>query len=214
MLVLSRDCDTVVRIGPDIKVKVLAIRRQRVKLGIDAPSDVRVWREEILPESARNNTVAAHKRAADIEPSFPILVVEDDPDHARLIARVLGQRRFRRVTIAPTGRAAIEMLDGHGASTEDTVLPHLVLLDLNLPDISGLDVLRWIRTQPRLRAVPVVILSGQGRDDLVTDCLEAGANAFVSKSADYGEFRESVARIINFWQGCCCPPRSQAQMTA
>ncbi|HUT12463.1 MAG TPA: response regulator [Thermoguttaceae bacterium] len=213
MLVLSRNCDTVVRIGPDIKVKVLTIRRQRVKLGIEAPVDVRVWREEILPESAWSDAIAGDESGPDDPPAFPILVVEDDPDHAQLIAKVLFQRRFPQVTIAPTGRAAIEMLDSGAASVEDVVLPHLVLLDLNLPDMSGLAVLQWIRAQRRLRTVPVVILSGRWQDDLVADCLGAGANAFVSKSAHYGEFRESVARVAGFWKGCCCLPRSEAPLT-
>jgi len=213
MLVLSRDCDTVVRIGPDIKVKVLTIRRRRVKLGIEAPGDVRVWREEILPESAWSEAIGGDDNHRGDLPAFPILVVEDDPDHAQLIAKVLFQRRFAQVTIAPTGRAAIAMLDSSGESIEDIVLPHLVLLDLNLPDISGLAVLQWIRAQDRLRSVPVVILSGRWQDDLVADCLAAGANAFVSKSAQYGELRESVARIASFWQGCCFP-RCEARLTS
>jgi len=205
MLVLSRDCDTVVHIGPDIKVKVLSIRKQRVKLGVDAPEHIRVWREEIDPDISVD-----HRRPPASKADFgqlPILVIEDDPAHAELIARALEDNGFSRVNIVSTGGAAMELL-GRGAPTDAVVFePYLILLDFYLPDIPGLEVLRYIRSVPRFCATPVVVLSAEDRDATVMSCLEAGANAYVTKSARYSEFRQAVSRIVSFWGNACRVPR-------
>ncbi len=109
--------------------------------------------------------------------------------------------------MASTGREAIETLGGNGRSVAE-LPPRLVLLDFHLPDISGLDVLRWIRADSSLRALPVVMLSVASDERMVADCLEAGANAFVAKSACHREFRDAVTRIADFWMSDCRLPRS------
>ncbi|MBN2476092.1 MAG: response regulator [Pirellulales bacterium] len=210
MLVLSRDCDTVVRIGPDIRVKVLSIRRQRVKLGIDAPKEIRVWREEVLREETDLTSLGNSPPAAG---AFPVLVVEDDPDHADLIHRILSDCRLPEVTIAPTGTAAIDVLGVNGSHRRASVPPRLILLDLNLPDMPGLEVLRRVRASYRLRMLPVVVLSGVKHEALVADCLRAGANAFVRKSPHFQEFRDSVSRIATFWSSDCRVPASIVEPT-
>jgi chemotaxis family two-component system response regulator Rcp1 len=198
MLVLSRDCDTVVRIGP-CKVTVLSIRKRRVKLGIDAPRGIQVWREEIRPEpeqpGLRPEAAAA---PAGREPSFTLLV-EDDPAHARLISEALVKSCCLQPRVVGTGRAAMEVLGGDNETGRDLAHPRLVLLDLNLPDMSGLEVLRYIRSTAPLQTTPVVVLSVEDQDSVVACCLERGANAFVTKSPKYHEFRQSVSRIAGFW---------------
>ncbi|NQU25062.1 MAG: response regulator [Candidatus Nealsonbacteria bacterium] len=77
--------------------------------------------------------------------------------------------------------------------------PRLVLMDMQLPAVSGLEVLRQIRARRQLRTVPVVVLTAVGQDKLVADCLEAGANAFVTKSTHYQKLRRSISRIATFW---------------
>jgi carbon storage regulator CsrA len=208
MLVLSRDCDSVIRIGPDVRVKVLSIRKQRVKLGVDAPANVRVWRDELEPH---DEPPAAPRQPAPrdeeqvvraVQEDFSILVVEDDPDHARLIAKALSDSRFPQVTLAKTGTAAINALTSDDRSLV-RLSPQLVLLDLHLPDMSGVDVLRRIRADGRHHTLPVVMLSSDREESSVADCLEAGANAFVNKSAQFKDFRESVSRIAQFWKSDC-----------
>ncbi len=210
MLVLSRDCDTVIRIGDDIRVKVLSIRRRRVKLGVDAPGNVRVWREELCsgrpPAQGLAEAPRPDKQVGGDE--FPILVVEDDPDHARLIRKVLNHSQFSRITIARTGAEAIDSLAGQGQADLQCMDPHLVLLDLHLPDMSGLEVLRQIRSHDRLQTTPVVMLSAEQEDGRIADCLEAGANAFVNKAVRFDDFYSSVSRIANFWKSDCRIPRS------
>ncbi len=203
MLVLSRDCNTVIRIGPDIRIKVLAIRKQRVKLGVDAPSNVRIWREEISPETSPSLPPSTD---AALSGNFPILVIEDDPTHAKLISKVLTDSSFSEVIVASTGSRAMEMLGSNDPANAPAGQPHLVLLDLHLPDIPGLDVLRHIRSIDRLATTPVVVLSNEQHDAMVADCLQAGANAFVNKSSQFREFRDSVIRIASFWRTECRLP--------
>jgi two-component system response regulator len=207
MLVLSRNCDTAIRIGGEVKVKVLSIRRRQVKLGIDAPKSVAVWREELFSEQGQRGLspeeVATAPNGGD---QFFTLLVEDDPAHACLISEALLECCFSQPTVAPTGRAAMEVLGGDGHTGENVLRPRLVLLDLRLPDMPGLEVLRYIRCTARLRTTPVVILSVEDRDSVVASCLELGANAFVTKSARYQEFRQSVSRIAAFWSTDCRVP--------
>ncbi len=201
MLVLSRDCDTSIRIGPNISVKVLAIRKQRVKLGIDAPAHVRVWREEIAPQSKPGQRGNASDGAGG-DP-LPILVIENDPAHADLIGRVLGKCLYSPVTIVPTGQAALEALQRRD---EPLLSPHLILLDLRLPDMPGLEVLREIRAVRRFQTTPIVILSAERNDSMVTACLQAGANAFVPKAISSVELSRSVSRIAEFFCSDCRVP--------
>lgn len=201
MLVLSRDCDTSIRIGPNISVKVLAIRKQRVKLGIDAPAHVRVWREEIAPQSKPGQCGNASDGAGG-DP-LPILVIENDPAHADLIGRTLGKCLYSPVTIVPTGQAALEALQRRD---EPLLSPHLILLDLRLPDMPGLEVLREIRAVRRFQTTPIVILSAERNDSMVTACLRAGANAFVPKAISSVELGRSVSRIAEFFCSDCRVP--------
>ena len=220
MLVLSRGCDAVVHIGPDIQVKVLAIRKQRVKLGVDAPGDVRVWRDEVLPDPRPKVTedrgeppIAAAGR------DMPILIVEDEPGHATLIRKVLAENDFAQCTVATSGTAALEILGIETPAAQDACLareaitPFLILLDYHLPDRVGLEVLRRIRSFPRLQTTPVIVLSAEDGESVVSRCLEAGANAFVPKPATFVEFRKSVSRIVGFWSGHCRVPQSASVAT-
>ncbi len=209
MLVLSRDRDTTVRIGPDVKVKVLSIRKNRVKLGIEAPRDVRVWRDEVVSELAAHGFSPEEALGTSVDVDrFSSLIIEDDPTHARLISQALVECHVPNPTVLGTGADAVEALCGVEDASEKAVRPRLVLLDLRLPDMSGLEVLRRIRSTPQIQTTPVVVLSVEDNDSVVNDCLEAGANAFVKKSPDYDEFRRSVARIGAFWGSDSCVPES------
>ena len=209
MLVLTRDRDAVIRIGPNIRVKVLSIQKHRVKLGVEAPTNVRVWRDEIAPYERlpEDEPAEAPPGAAAEAPDFSILVVEDDPGHAKLIAKVLLESEASSVALANSGAEAMRVLGTDGAKQEADFEPQLVLLDYHLPDVSGIEVLRKIRATERLHRVPVVMLSSANEDAIVADCLDAGANAFVNKAERFPDFREKVARVAGFWRSECRVPR-------
>lgn len=211
MLVLSRERDTTVWIGPNVKVKVLSIQKRRVKLGIEAPEGIQVWRDEVIEGSDIGRVIYEEPtQDALLKGPCPVMLVEDDPDHAYLIGRTLSEICLAAPVVADTGRAALEWID-RSESEASHSMPRLVVLDLNLPDTTGLEVLREIRSRPGLKTMPVVILSAEHDDSVVANCLEAGANAFVTKATDYEQFRNSIRRLAVFWGGeCRIPPASES----
>ena len=207
MLVLTRKQDSSIHIGPDIRVTILGIRKNQVKVGVDAPRSVPVWRNEMPPARPSTSQLqdpederSSGKRALEV------LLVEDDPGHARLICGALSECKTLRsidVAIAQTAELAMEALRMDEFQDANAPPFDLILLDLYLPRMTGLDLLRRIRTDPVLYLTPVVMLSCADDDVAAANCLEAGANAFVTKSGDPGSFRTSVARIAGFWGNEC-----------
>jgi two-component system response regulator len=212
MLVLTRNRESGIHIGPDITVKVLSIKSQAVKLGIEAPQSVRVRRDELAPMFEEHPAQLSADQSQQTAGMRIVLVVEDDPGHARLISRALCQQQGTMVTVAGTASGALDALGARttsveNSSVENIVHPDLILLDLGLPDGSGLDVLRTIRLVPELRTAPVVILSCSDDETVMQQCMEAGANAFVVKSANYDDFHALLARVGQFWAGDCSARR-------
>jgi CheY-like chemotaxis protein len=128
-----------------------------------------------------------------------VLVIEDDPLHAKLIRKALCHTPGTMVTVAETAELALDALGVLSGGSEDVVQPDLILLDVGLPNSSGLDVLGAIRKDDRLRATPVVMLTCCEDDSVVNQCVDGGANAYVVKSPRWNEFRASVSRIAEFW---------------
>ncbi|MFG0330868.1 MAG: response regulator [Phycisphaerales bacterium] len=194
MLILERTLNKGVCIGDHIKVRVVEIvGRGRVRLGIDAPRDVPIWREELeafVRDGRRQDPCEGMS-------SLRVALVEDNPAHQKIIRRILRDAGASQVAELQTGAEAIEHLDR--CDEDEVEKPDLVLLDLNLPDGSGLRVLERLRESERLRTTPVVVLSCADADQTVKPCLAAGANAFVAKSTNLDEFRRSIVRIVDFW---------------
>jgi two-component system response regulator len=211
MLVLSRNEDNAVNIGANIKIKVLSIKRRSVKLGIEAPQNIRVWRDELPARPDEQQEFHSNKRPnAGVR---IVLVVEDDPGHAKLIRKALCQQQGTMVTVAATARNALDALGAHVTNPDDITPPDLILLDLGLPDCSGLDLLRMIRSVPELRSTPVVVLSCLEDEAMVNQCLESGANAVVPKSAGSDDLQAQVSRIGQFWAGDCFARHSFSHRT-
>jgi len=146
---------------------------------------------------------------------FEVLLVEDDLGHAKLICGAFAECRLPRpidVAVAQTGELAADSLGMESGQRPAALafLPFdLILLDLHLPRMTGLDLLLRIRTDPLLYLTPVVVLSCDDDEAAATNCLDAGANAFVSKARDPGAFRTSIARIADFWGNESRVPRQQ-----
>jgi len=135
-------------------------------------------------------------------PALPeILLVEDDPGDAGLVQVALRRStrpcRLRHVRDAA---AAIEALSGNEP------LPDLVLLDLSLPGRDGHELLRTIRTDPRLSLLPVVIVSTSGAEEEVRRAYAAGANAFVVKPMEVAAFVAAIHLLQDFWLGLARRP--------
>lgn len=205
MLVISRCLNSGIRIGENVRVKVLRLGQKRVTLGVDAPAEVQVRRDEVADQDTTRETPVAR------ELPLRVMVVEDTPVHALLIERVLSHRGVKNVVRTSTGEDAIRLLSL--ARINEALRPDLVLLDLQLPGISGHQVLETIKSVPALASIPVVILSATDSDDEVARCMSAGANAYITKSPEYEKFRGALIRIVDFWshvRSAMRPPGDQS----
>lgn len=131
-----------------------------------------------------------------------ILLVEDNPDDEALTLRALGKNRIlNEVVVAHDGVEALEWLFGEGAHAgrDVRVQPQVVLLDLNMPRLSGLEVLQRLRADERTRLVPVVVLTSSKEEEDVVRSYSLGANSYVRKPVDFGEFMEAVKQLGMFW---------------
>jgi len=132
----------------------------------------------------------------------PILVVEDNPDDVILALEAFRKNKVPNpVVVARDGREALDYLlaSAHGKPADAAALPALILLDLNLPKISGLEVLRRMRNHPRTRMLPVVIFTtSKERRDLF-DCYQSGANSFVCKPVEFADCIAIIGRLANYW---------------
>ncbi|MDQ4128727.1 MAG: response regulator [Actinomycetota bacterium] len=131
-----------------------------------------------------------------------ILLVEDNPDDELLALRALKKNGIvGDVVIVRDGAEALDYLFATGAHAgRDTgVLPRVILLDLNLPKISGLEVLRRLRSDERTRLVPVVILSSSREQRDMRDGYGLGANSYVRKPVNFEQFVRAVEQLKSYW---------------
>jgi CheY-like chemotaxis protein len=131
-----------------------------------------------------------------------ILVVEDNPDHRELTLRALAECcDADKILAVEDGAEALEYLFGEGAHAgrDARRQPRLVILDMRLMRLHGLDVLRAMRADARTQSVPVVMLSSSTEKQELDSCYEAGANSVVRKSIDYDELRGKMKRVHDFW---------------
>ena len=138
-----------------------------------------------------------------------ILLVEDNRQDEMLILRALHKINLaNQVDVVRDGQQALDYLFGEGdyAVRRGVNLPAVVLLDLSLPRVGGLEVLARLRADPRTRLLPVVILTSSDEERDRLRSYESGANSFVRKPLDFAEFAETVARLGVYWVALNDPP--------
>src|SRR5438874_1007109 len=131
-----------------------------------------------------------------------ILLVEDNPDDEALTLRALHKHNVtNQVVITRDGAEAIDWLfrTGQHANRETNVTPQVILLDLKLPKIDGLEVLRRIRNDDRTKLLPVVILTSSKEEEDILNGYRLGANSYVRKPVDFVEFTDAVRQLGLFW---------------
>jgi two-component system response regulator len=131
-----------------------------------------------------------------------VLLVEDNVDDAQLaLAALRGNRIVNEVVLARDGEEARDYLFGLGAHTgrDASHCPQLVLLDLKLPKIDGLDVLRRIRADERTRLTPVVVLTSSDEEEDLVRSYRLGANSYVRKPIDFERFLEAIRQLTVYW---------------
>ena len=132
----------------------------------------------------------------------PILLVEDNPDDEALTLRAFNKHRVpNQIVVARDGVEALDYLFGSGqyADRDVTELPAVVLLDLKLPRIDGLEVLRRIRADSRTALLPVVVLTTSRETQDIHEAYSLGANSYIRKPVDFEQFLLAVGQLGTYW---------------
>jgi CheY-like chemotaxis protein len=128
-----------------------------------------------------------------------ILLVEDNEGDIVLTKEALFDAKIKnKVSVARDGEAAIDFLN-NGLADPESLLPDLILLDINLPKIDGTEVLQYIKRNTSLKRIPVVMLTTSSSEVDITHSYNNYANCFISKPADLNQFFEVVRKIEDFW---------------
>lgn len=138
-----------------------------------------------------------------------ILLVEDNPDDVELTRIALEETRLtNRLVVVSDGQEALDWLfcTGAHADREPCHIPSLVLLDLKLPKVSGLEVLQRLRDDVRTRRMPVVILTSSREEQDIIRGYNLGANSYIQKPVDYAQFLEAIRQLGVYWMVLNEPP--------
>lgn len=146
--------------------------------------------------------------------SKSILLVEDNPSDVELTRRALRKAHIaNELVVAEDGQAALDYLLGMGAHAGRDVaeLPALMLLDLKLPKIPGLEVLRRVRADQRTRRLPVVILTTSREEADIGAGYDLGSNSYIAKPVDFKQFADAISQLGLYWLVLNEPPPQVAQ---
>lgn len=131
-----------------------------------------------------------------------ILLVEDNPDDVALTLRALKKSNIlNEVVVANDGVEALDYLFATGAyaGRDTNVMPQLILLDLKLPKLDGMEMLRRMRADNRTRLLPVVILTSSREEQDIVDGYNRGANSYIRKPVDFSQFSEAIRQLGLYW---------------
>jgi two-component system response regulator len=131
-----------------------------------------------------------------------ILVVEDNPDDEEFTLRALHQANVsNEIVVTRDGREALDYLFGEGqyAGRDLDSMPAVILLDLKLPKLNGIEVLKRVRAEAATRFIPVVVLTSSSEDEDMLNSYHSGANSYVRKPVEFGAFASAVAKLGVYW---------------
>jgi CheY-like chemotaxis protein len=137
--------------------------------------------------------------------NHPILLIEDNPMDVDLTRRAFTRRKvINAIEVARDGEEAIDYI--HRWESGEP-WPVVILLDINLPKVNGLEVLRELKTHPMLQKIPVIVLTSSGEDRDIQKAYELGANSYIVKPVDFEKFVDVAAQIDLYWNVINIPPR-------
>ncbi|MEE8146324.1 MAG: response regulator [Longimicrobiales bacterium] len=145
-----------------------------------------------------------------IDRSIEILLVEDDPNDVELTLHALRKHHLtNRIQVVRDGAETLDFVFRTGAYADRTAdkTPRLILLDLKLPKVDGLEVLRRIKADPDTRTIPVVMLTSSLDQRDISKCYELGVNSYIQKPMDFEQFRKAVEQLGLYWLLLNEPPQ-------
>jgi CheY-like chemotaxis protein len=144
-----------------------------------------------------------------------VLVVEDNPADLELMLIAFRKHGYSyKVAVAKDGAEAIDFVYGTGpyANRDPASNPKLILLDLKLPRVGGLEVLYRIKSDPEKKLIPVVVFTSSALDQDIEECYRAGANSYIQKPINFERFQTTVTAIAAFWMQLNLSPFSVASL--
>jgi two-component system, response regulator len=144
--------------------------------------------------------------------SVEILLVEDDPVDLQMTRRELERDRKVRVEVARDGEEALDFLFCRGAfaGRSPTNPPKVVLLDLKLPKVDGLQVLREVKSNPQTRAIPIVALTSSREEKDLIESYHLGVNSYIQKPVDFQKFQDTIRALGIYWSAVNQSPPKKA----
>jgi two-component system response regulator len=139
-----------------------------------------------------------------------ILLVEDNPNDVELTLRALKKRNLaNKVHVVKDGAEALEFIFSTGAYAERDInhMPKVILLDLKLPKVDGLEVLRIVKSDERTKVIPVVVLTSSKEESDLVESYRLGANSYITKPVDFDKFAQIVSEMGLYWLLVNQPPR-------
>jgi CheY-like chemotaxis protein len=139
-----------------------------------------------------------------------ILLVEDNPNDIELTLRALKKRNLaNKVHVVKDGAEALEFIFGTGIYAERNInhIPKVILLDLKLPKVDGLEVLRRVKSDERTKVIPVVVLTSSKEESDLVESYKLGANSYITKPVDFDKFAQIVSEMGLYWLLVNQPPR-------
>lgn len=139
-----------------------------------------------------------------------LLLIEDNPNDAELTLRALKKRNLTNsLFVAEDGAEALDFVYARGkySQRDATHLPKVILLDLKLPKVSGLEVLKTIKNNPQTRTIPVIIVTSSAEDPDIKAAYDLGANSYVVKPVDFDQFSEAMSNLGFYWLLLNRPPK-------
>jgi len=132
--------------------------------------------------------------------AIKLLVAEDNPDDVEIAVRALRKSRLiNDIRVVRDGEEALSLLFPDGTQDLDPFRPDLILLDLNLPKVSGFDVLERIKTSDELSSTPVIVLTVSERQEDIARAYQLGANTYVTKPVDFDKFTHAIDTLWEYW---------------
>jgi two-component system, response regulator len=134
------------------------------------------------------------------EKAVELLLVEDNPDDVEMTLHVLKKNNISNsIKVVRDGAEALEYLLGAEGYLAPSYSPKVVMLDLKLPKVNGIEVLARIRSDPRTRSLPVVVLTSSREDSDLSRCYQLGVNSYIVKPVDFNQFNEAIRQLGLYW---------------